>query len=295
MNEFRTYHPLVNAVYFFVIIVFSAFFTHPVCLLASLFGAFSYSALLGGAKNVTRNLLYMIPTIILMTLINPLFNHEGVTVIGYLPSGNPLTMESVLYGFSASVMIICVICWFSCMSKVMTSDKFIYVFGRIAPSLALLLSMTLRFVPRLGVKMREISSARKCIGKDTSHGKFSERIKSGVAIISILVTWSLENSIDTSDSMKARGYGLGRRSSFTTYKFDKRDAFALVTVVSLALYSFVGAILGYTSFRYYPSVRGADISVFGVSVFAAYFALCLIPVIIEIREAWRWKSLRSKI
>ncbi len=69
------------------------------------------------------------------TPANPAFNHEGATILAYLPSGNPLTLEFIVYGLSAAVMMASVILWFSCYNAVMTSDKFVYLFGRVIPAL----------------------------------------------------------------------------------------------------------------------------------------------------------------
>ena len=129
MNEFKTYHPIVNFTYFILVIGFSCVFMHPICLVISLVCGFTYSVMLKGKKAVKTNLVYMLPTLLIAALINPAFNHEGVTIIKYLPSGNPLTLESIAYGLAAAVMIVSVICWFSCYNEVMTSDKFIYLFG----------------------------------------------------------------------------------------------------------------------------------------------------------------------
>ena len=170
MNEFKTYHPIVNFVYFVFVIGFSMFFMHPVCLVASLLSAFVYSVMLKGKKAVKFNLVYMLPMIGAMALINPAFNHEGVTIICYLPGGNPLTMESIVYGFSAAVMIVSVICWFTCYNEVMTSDKFIYLFGRVIPALSLIISMTLRFVPKFASQLRVVSNAQRCLGRDVTSG-----------------------------------------------------------------------------------------------------------------------------
>ena len=129
MNEFKTYHPIVNFTYFVFVIGFSCVFFHPVCLCISLVSGFAYSVMLKGKRTIKTNLIYMLPMIVTMALINPAFNHEGMTIIEYLPSGNPLTLESVIYGICAAVMIVSVICHFSCYNEVMTSDKFIYLFG----------------------------------------------------------------------------------------------------------------------------------------------------------------------
>jgi energy-coupling factor transport system permease protein len=124
------------------------FFLHPILLGIGIISAFTYSVILKGKKAVKFNLLYMLPMLLLMAALNPAFNHQGVTILFYLKNGNPITLESILYGAAAACMFIAVILWFSCYNSVMTSDKFIYLFGRIIPSLSLILSMVLRFVPR---------------------------------------------------------------------------------------------------------------------------------------------------
>ncbi len=44
--------------------------------------------------------------------MNLAFNHEGATILAYLPSGNPLTLESIAYGFAAAAMLAAVVLWF---------------------------------------------------------------------------------------------------------------------------------------------------------------------------------------
>ena len=120
MKEFENYHPVINFIYFMFVIGFSMFFMHPFCLVISLVCGFLYSILLKGKKAIKTNLIYMLPMIIAMALMNPLFNHEGVSVITYLPSGNPLTLEAIIYGLCSAVMIVSVICHFSCYNEIMT-------------------------------------------------------------------------------------------------------------------------------------------------------------------------------
>ncbi|MBE6571393.1 MAG: energy-coupling factor transporter transmembrane protein EcfT [Ruminococcaceae bacterium] len=295
MIGFNSYHPFVNLLYFVFVIGFSMFFMNPVCLGISFFCSFVCSVLFGGKKAIRTNLLYMLPMMIFMSVTNPLFNHNGATIIRYLPSGNPLTVESILYGFFASLMIISVISWFSFYNKVMTSDKFIYLFGKVIPSLALIISMTLRFVPRFLAQMRSVSNARRCIGRDLSKGKLTKRIRNGLDIISVMVTWSLENAVDTSDSMRSRGYGLEGRSSFSIFRFDKRDAAALAYIALFGVFTLVCGISGGMDFRFFPTFRMSPPSFLGISGYISYFLLCICPVIIEIWEVRRWNASRSKI
>lgn len=295
MNTFQTYHPIVNFTYFVLVIVFSMFFMHPVCLATALLCSFVYSVVLKGKRAVRFNLLYMLPLLVVSALMNPAFNHEGITVLTYLPSGNPLTMESILYGVAAASMIVTVIGWFSCYNEVMTSDKFIYLFGRIIPSLSLILSMALRFVPKFKAQLKVIADAQRCIGRDASNGSVIRRAKHGLTILSVLVTWALENAIETADSMKSRGYGLPGRTAFSIFTFDKRDRKALFWIAGLGIYILIGSITGGMQFRYFPSMKGTDVSAYSVSIFAAYFILCMIPVIIEVWEERKWKAIKSNI
>ncbi len=295
MNEFKTYHPIVNFVYFVFVIGFSCFFMHPVCLGISLASGFTYSVMLKGKKQVKTNLIYMLPMLLMMALINPAFNHEGVTIIEYLPNGNPLTLESIIYGLCASVMIVSVICHFSCYNEVMTSDKFIYLFGKIIPAMSLIISMTLRFVPKFAHQLKIVTNAQRCMGRDVSSGSIIKRAKCGLNILSIMTTWSLENAIETADSMKSRGYGIPGRSAFSIFNFDIRDKCALAFILLLGIYTLVGSLMGEMTFSFFPSMKMAKASVFGISVFVAYLMLCICPIIIELWEVRKWKAIESKI
>lgn len=295
MHEFKKYHPIVNFIYFVFVIGFSCFFMHPVCLCISFFSGFTYSVMLKGKKQARKNLIYMLPMLIAMALINPAFNHEGVTIIHYLPNGNPLTLESIIYGICAAAMIVSVICHFSCYNEIMTSDKFIYLFGKVIPSMSLVISMTLRFVPKFSAQLKVVTDAQRCMGRDVSNGSIIKRAKNGLNILSIMTTWSLENAIETADSMKSRGYGIAGRTAFSIFTFDRRDKKALICILLLGTYTLVGNLMGGMYFRYFPSIKMTEISVFGISVFLAYLLLCICPITIEIWEVRRWNALRSKV
>jgi energy-coupling factor transport system permease protein len=292
-DTFSGYHPTINFLYFGLVLAFSMLFMHPACLGISLVCAFTYSVYLKGRKALRFNLLYLLPMLLLAALINPAFNHAGGTILTYLPGGNPLTLESIVYGVAAATMLISVISWFGCYNAVMTSDKFVYLFGRVIPAMSLLLSMTLRFVPKFKAQIRVVSDAQKCVGRDVSNGGVLQRARNGITIISIMITWALENAIETADSMKSRGYGLGGRSAFSIYRFDKRDKTALIFLLACGAYVIMGACLGGLRWRYFPTMRGVALGPYPVSVFLSYWALCMTPVAINVVEDRKWKALRS--
>jgi len=290
MNEFKAYHPMVNFAFFVCAICFSVLLMHPACLFVSLFSSLAYLAVLKGRKTLLAHLLYMLPLALATALINAAFNHEGATILAYLPGGNPLTLESVVYGLCAAAMILSVICWFSCYNEVMTSDKFIYLFGRVSPALSLIFSMTLRFVPRFTEKLREVTIARRSLGKGAGNRNVRARIKSGLSSLSATLTWALENSIETADSMKARGYGIPGRTSFSIYIFEKKDKIALALIFALSLCVIYGRICGSLSFSYFPTFGVARSDFAAVSSVFGYFLLCVMPIIIELKGVRRWKK-----
>jgi energy-coupling factor transport system permease protein len=293
-DTFSGCHPIVNFTYFALVIAFAMIFMHPVCLASSLFCAFAYSIYLEGRKAVRSGLVYMLPMLVFAALINPAFNHEGGTILAYLPGGNPLTLESIVYGAAAAAALVTVITWFTCFNAVITSDKFVYLFGRVIPALSLILSMTLRLAPRFKTQIKVVSNAQKCVGRDVSNGSVLRRARHGIKILSIMVTWALENAIETADSMKSRGYGLPGRTAFSIYRFDRRDAGTLAFLLLCGAYIAVGSAAGGLYFRYFPTVKGLWGGVYTVSIFLAYFALGAAPLILNLREDHKWRSLALK-
>ncbi|MCQ2420198.1 MAG: energy-coupling factor transporter transmembrane protein EcfT [Clostridia bacterium] len=293
-DAFSTFHPVINLLYFLLVLVFSMCLMHPACLAISLFSALCYSAYLNGVRQMLRSFLWLIPVMLFAAILNPLFSHEGVTILRYFPNGNPLTLESILYGLAAAVMLASVISWFGCYSIVMCSDKFMYLFGRIIPSLSLLLSMTLRFVPKFKAQLSAVRQAQKMIGRDGS-GNIFQKVRCGITNFSILLTWALENAVDTADSMKSRGYGLPGRTAFSIYRFDSRDRLALLWLLFCGVYLISGWIVGGFDCRYYPRFHLAELTPFSVSFLLVYAALCLTPVILDRKEDLTWTHLQSNI
>lgn len=290
-DTFSSYHPIINFTYFCTVILCSMFFMHPVLLAISAAAAFTYSAHLNRRKALRFNLLYLIPSMIVVALINPLFNHRGITILCYVRD-NPLTLESILYGIATGLMFASVILWFSCYNAVMTSDKFIYLFGRIIPASSLIFSMVLRFVPKFKAQIAQISNAQKCVGRDVGNGTYLERIRHGIKILSIMVTWALENAVETADSMKSRGYGLKGRTSFSIFRFDTRDKGIFLIMIAFIGVLFIGACLGQNNIQYFPSIKITEMNGFSILVYSVYFIFCILPIALNIMEDIKWKHLQ---
>lgn len=265
---------------------------HPVSLGITLTCAILYILVLKGRKSALKSVCIALPMMLFAAIINPMFNHAGITVITYLPSGNPLTAESFCYGVAAASMLAAVIFYFSCYNLVMTSDKFVYLFGRIIPTLSLVFSMTLKFVPNLILRLREITNSQRMLGRDISKGSLKKRLRCAMKILSILVTWSLESAVETADSMRSRGYGIPGRTAYSIFSFDKRDLGALMWIITFAGITLAGIFSGALKYSYFPAFSIEKASPLTLLLHTAYFLLCITPVIIELREEYRWKAIK---
>ena len=148
-----------------------------------------------------------------------------------------------------------------------------------------MLSMIVRLVPVTRYKLSCIRDAQSALGMD---GK-KRRLRQGIRAASILLGWAMEDCIETADSMKARGYGIGRRTSFSVFCWRAGDGMMLAVLLTLALvHAYV--LLAYMGFDYFPTLRGSLYSPAGWIGYAAYAALLMFPLLAEGREALRWRS-----
>ncbi len=293
-SAFSTYHPIINFVFFCAVIGIGIFLLHPVFLSIGMAASLIYGIMLGGKGTLKFFLCFLLPMTIVITLINPLLYHQGNTVLFYLGE-NAFTFEAMVYGILTGFMLASVLLWFSCYNRIMTNDKFTYLFGKLIPAISLIFTMVMRFVPNYKMQITKISDAQKCIGRDVSNGTLKEKIRHGIKILSIMFTWALENAIDSADSMRSRGYGLKDRSVFSIYRFDGRDKIAAIGLVVLTGLVLTGAATGQCAIEVYPQITMAKANGWGLIVYAAYCGLCFFPIIIELKEVITWKRLQSKI
>ena len=285
------YHPWVSFIYFAAVIAGTLLFIHPVFVGVSLLCAIFASVMINGRKTILATLGFGIPMFIFIALANPLFNHRGATILFYLFE-NPVTLEAIVYGIVSAGMMFAAVIWFTCYNTVVTSDKFIYIFGRILPSVALIVSMTLSLIPRLIEQVKVIADSQRSIGLDWKSGSIKQRIRAGARVLSILVSWALEDAVITADSMRARGYGQKKRSTFSIFRFGKKDAKMLVLVLVLFAAEIFTYISGRGTMEFYPAMVFPEIDFIDVIIYVLYIMLGILPAVIQIKEDLKWKQLK---
>ena len=291
-DAFSGFHPGVNLAFFAAALGLTMFIQQPVYLLISMISGCAYLLYLQGKKGFYRQVGYLVPILIMMAIMNPIFNHEGVTVLWYLPNDNPITLEAICFGLASAVMMGASIVWFNCCNTVFTSDKIIYLFGRVIPALSLMISMTLRFVPRFKNFLQSVLRTQQAMHKPENT---KEKLGQALAAFSATVSWAMEQSIVSADSMKSRGYGLFGRTAFSIYIFEKRDGVALMMLFLLCVGTVVPHLVGLMGWTYYPSMTGELLGPVQILAYLCYGGMCNLPLIIDLMEDRKWNALRSKI
>ena len=293
MRFFERYHPAALLAYFAAVLLIAMFAGSPLTAALALAGGLCFAATMTTAKEKLADLTFYLPLVLLVTVTNPLFSHNGVTPLFFL-NGRAVTLEAILYGAGLGVTLWAVLLWCRCWSRIMTSEKLLYLFGRVIPNLSQVLSMALRYVPLLRRQAKKLERAQQVLGLYASE-RYFDRLRSKLAVYSGLVGWSLENAVEVSRSMKARGYGLKGRTAYANYHFTRRDAALLAfSLCAAGLYLTVG-MLGYGSFTYYPALSGIDTRPLALAGEAAFAALAFAPFLIEGRQTLQWNFCKSKI
>ena len=289
-DAFSKCHPAVNFLFFAGAIGATVMIQHPVYLATGIVTGMVYYFLLNGQKG-WKMLLGFVPLFLLLTAINPLFNTYGETTLFFL-FGRPYTLQALYYGAAMASVLIAMLIWFGCYNKVLTSDKFTALFGNLIPAVSLLLVMVFRMAPNFMRKAIQFIGARKSIGKGAGeNATYKEKLHDGMTVLGALTTWALEGSVITGDSMRARGYGTEKRSSFMIYSMTAIDWMLVMMIPVLLALVIVAACFGQMAASYTPRFTVAPLS-WGIIPYGLYL---LIPTFLHIKEAIQWHISRSKI
>ena len=293
-DAFSCCHPAVNFIFFLGAICLGVAIQHPVYILVSLLCGITYYLLLHGPGG-RKLILGLLPWFMIMTLINPLFNTQGETLLFFL-FGRPYTLEALFYGADLAAIFMTMTVWFGCCHAVLTGDKLTVLFGNLAPSLSLLVVMVLRMIPNLIRKGRQITGARKSIGKGSNEqSTYMEKVHDGMTILSTLTSWALEGGVVTGDSMRSRGYGCAKRTNFQLYPLTNRDRLLISAMIPLMILVFAALIGGHTTAVFTPTTQITPLGGFGLVGLIAYCAYLLIPTGLQIKETIQWHISRSNI
>ena len=287
MRYFEHLHPVCIFTYFVLVIGMTLACMHPIMLTVSAAGALLFLGRLKGKRGVISQLKFVGPMFLLISVANPLINHRGVTLLGML-FDQWITLEAICYGITAGLSLVALILWFACYSEVMTSDKFLYLFGKVAPASSLLITMTLQLIPKLKGQLTQIQQSQEMLQPD--HKGLMPKLYKALRHTSTLIGWSVENAVEQADSMKARGYGLKRRNTFHLFRFDSRDARFLGGLTALGGSCIIARAFGHGTMEFYPRMDAVITGESGLVLYGLFALLAFLPSILEAKEAIKWRS-----
>ena len=207
--------------------------------------------------------------------------------------GNQVTLESFLCGGTWSMVCVAAVLWLGCIHDVFTTDKIVYLLGRVSPHLSLYLSILLRMVPRLNTQRKRIELAQRGIGRGKGQGNIFQRMHNTLRRGSILLTWLTEGIVTTSDSMRCRGCSLRGRTAYSLYRFDGRDRAFVIGLCALMSVLLMAVLLDQTMIRFKPQVVMMPITPMSFLFYTAWAALCLLPPALELMGTYRFQHLRQ--
>lgn len=286
MSGFKNLHPICSFSYFAAVIILVLVCQNPIAMLEALTGAVFFLHCAEKGK-VWKRLRYLLPMLLLIAFANPLLNHRGVTRLVKVMN-QWVTLEALCYGITAGLSLAALILWFGCYQEVITSDKFLYLFGKAAPGTALLISMALNLVPKLEQELQQIREGQEMLYPEKP-GRM-EKIRKAIRHVSTLLGWSLENTVEQVDSMKARGYGLRRRTTFHLFRFESGDYKFMLLLLLLGGSCITGRCLGYGTMEFYPRMDSLVNGAGDILFYLVFLVLMWLPGLLEWREELLWRS-----
>lgn len=275
-TAFDTAHPAVPAVYLALTLSLTMFALQPVLIGLSLAGALAYGCCARGPRACLASLRWQLPLILIIAVLNPLFSAAGSTEL-FKIGPRAVYLESLCYGLTMGALFIASALWFQAAARLLPFDKAMTLFGNAAPVVALMVSMCMRLIPRLLRQGRTILAVHAAATR--GRARRIDAVRSRLRASSVLMAWSMEDSLETADAMRARGWEAGlRRSTYTRYRFTASDAAALAFLLTCGAACGLCAWWATSRFSFYP-VLSPLAPWWG---YAPYAAWTLVPAVLHL-------------
>ncbi|WDF51097.1 energy-coupling factor transporter transmembrane component T [Paenibacillus sp. KACC 21273] len=289
MNSgFRALHPITLFLFYGGLLLSGMLLFHPVFLLTGIILLIVLISIQKHAGTIVRMLPFYLLIGIAIVVINPLISHRGRHILFYFMD-QPITLESVLYGVTMLLSLTLILLTSLSYNYNVTTDKFMYLFAKFVPQSALVVMMALRFVPLLRRRLTQITLVQRTRGISVHEGSLTKRMRDGMTLVKVLLVWSLEEALQSADSMKARGYGTTKRTAYVVHRMDRRDRWLTGCLSVLIIVIMIGSALGWGRAVIYPRMQSMVFSMQDWILYLCFGLYLLIPVIVEGKEWLSWK------
>jgi energy-coupling factor transport system permease protein len=221
--------------------------------------------------------LYLAAAVI---LINALVSSHGTHILYQAPFHLPLvgapviTLEAIIYGAVMSLRLVAIISAFAILTFTVNPDDMMLAMikMRLPYKSVLVATLSARFIPTLLDDVARITDVQRSRGLELDRGRLTQRIKSRTAIVTALLSNSLDRAVQVAEAMESRAFGTGlKRTFYRDLGFSPTDVAAVVfSLLPAALGIFMG-LNGYGQYHYYPTVSwlnpgGQEACLIGVMV-----------------------------
>lgn len=274
--DYKKYHVLTSIVLCIVVLAV-IFTTYNPFILFSIFALSFYIFLTSySLKKLKKGFIYFIPFFIITILINMIFVQEGGTVI-FTVLNKRVTMESLIFSFISSFKLLLVIYVFMFLEIMVDSDRAVSYFSSKMPKSTLLVMITLKLFPGMKERLTNLKEIYSIRGVDFEGDKISDKAKSSIPILSILLESSLEDSFDIGEAAYVRGFLSAKRSIYDRQKIKKNDKRMLALYAGLFICFVVMEIFKLDNFDVYTLMTIKSLfNVESIVISIFVLALCLI-------------------
>lgn len=254
-TAFAMAHPAVPAAYLVATIALTMFGVQPALVALSLAGGLAYGCCIDGPAETLARLRWQLPLLAVVTLLNPLFSASGATEVLRL-GPRAVYLESICYGLVMGGLLIASSLWLRAAVALLPMEGVMSLLGNALPVIALMISMIMRMIPRFVRQGRAVLAAQDVIAR--GRGRSGLRALRGrLRASSALMGWAMEDSLETADAMRARGWdAAARRTTYERHRFTAADACALAALAAGALAVGGLAWLAVSQYRFFPTMSG---------------------------------------
>lgn len=296
---FQALHPATTLAYLAVVVAGSVLLTHPLYLLALFLSVFAALAASGGMEDWRKSVRLFLTFMAVIMVLNTLINQTGSTVLFRGPLFAPLgrvviTLEAIIYALVMGIRLLTVFTAFMLFNQAVNPDRLLAMFALLFPRSALLVALATKTVPYLLQKMQSAAEIAQCRGVNFHTGSRLVRVRNRLPLIRVLFMSALEDSFNIGESIQARVYGSGPRTSYFRHRWRPGDFVVLIAALAALLLIVLSLLWGWGMFSYYPRLDQLIVSPQQAASLLGMGALLMIPALV----AWgwsKWNFMRWKI
>ncbi len=290
-------HPFTIILYTTILFFLTLVYSNPIYIFSILIILIFNILLLDGKEKLIRTVKYSLYTTLWIMIINPLVSHSGRTILYKSPrlpviGKIRITLESIVFGANMGLKLICIILIFLLYSVMIDSDDSFSFFSKFAHKITLTLSMTTNIIHRLRLEITRVRNVMILRGVDFEQKNIFKKVKAYYPFLKVILISTLEGSLDRAEALYSKGYGIGKRTSYSQVKIKRVDyIFNFITLILLSIFTY-GL---FSHMGYYDPYSELEFLKYKDMVFLIYINLTLLVHVFLVWGCKKWKLLKYMI